>query len=281
MDEKNEMTVERASSPQETVLDLKAVRETRGLSLQAIFETTRVGFDNLAAVENGDYHRLPPPVYARNFIRKYAQAIGVDEKPILDRYEKHLESLKPPPEGTEVQKPWPETGRRYRFLFMSLAAVIAAGILVSAIFLYDQGGKPPSPAPIVKSPSPTQVIPVPAQTAAVPNAPAQITASKSAPAPVGKPILPSAAAGKMYHLVIEARELTWIRITEDRNPAYQTLLKPGDKIERMASDYFQLDIGNAGGINLTFQGKSLGSIGKQGQIIHMRLPEKGSERKSP
>jgi cytoskeletal protein RodZ len=280
MDEKKDMTVERASSPQETVLDLKAVREACGLSLQAIFETTRVGLVNLTAVENGDFDRLPPPVYARNFIRKYARAVGIDEKPILDRYEKHLENLKPPQEETEVRKPWPETGRRYRFLFMSLAAVIAAGILVSAIFLYDQGGKPPSPAPVVESPSPEQGIPVPAQTAAVPNAPAQITASKSAPAPAGKSILPPAAAGKMYHLVIEARELTWIRITEDRNPSYQALLKPGEKIERLASDYFQLDIGNAGGINLIFQGKPLGSIGKQGQIIHMRLPEKGSERKS-
>jgi len=281
MDEKKDIPAEeKASPPQETFPELKDMREARGLSLRAIFETTRVGLVNLTAVENGDYNRLPPPVYARNFIRKYARAVGIDEKPILDRYEKHLESLKPPQEETEVRKPWPETGWRYRFLFMSLAAVIAAGILVSAIFLYDQGGKPPSPAPVVESPSSAQVIPVPAQTAAVPNATAQITASKSAPAPAEKSILPP-AAGKMYHLVIEARELTWIRITEDRNPAYQVLLKPGDKIERMASDYFHLDIGNAGGINLTFQGKPLGSIGKQGQIIHMRLPEKGSERKSP
>jgi cytoskeleton protein RodZ len=282
MDEKKDIPAEeKASPPQETFPELKDMREARGLSLQNIFEMTRISRINITAVENSDFDRLPPPVYARNFIRKYARAVGIDEKPILDRYEKHLESLKPPQEETEVRKPWPETGRRYRFLFMSLAAVIAAGILVSAIFLYDQGGKPPSPAPVVGSPSPVQVIPVPAQTAAVPNAPAQITASKSAPAPAGKSILPPAAAGKMYHLVIEARELTWIRITEDRNPAYQALLKPGDKIERMASDYFQLDIGNAGGINLTFQGKSLGSIGKQGQIIHMRLPEKGSEKKSP
>jgi cytoskeleton protein RodZ len=280
MDEKKDMAVERASSPQEPVLDLKAVREARDLSLQAIFETTRVGLDTLTAVENGDYHRLPPPVYARNFIRKYARAIGIDEKPILDRYEKHLESLKPPQEGTEVRKPWPEADRRYRFLFMSLAAVIVAGILVSALFLYDQAGKPPSPAPAVESP-PAQVMPAPAQTATVPDAPAQGTASGSTPAPAEKATLPPAAAAKMYHLIIEARELTWIRITEDRNPAYQALLKPGDRIERMASDFFQLDIGNAGGINLTFQGQPLGSLGKQGQIIHLRLPEKGSERKSP
>lgn len=279
MDDKKEVKPERTTS-RETVSDLQTAREARGLSLQAIFETTRVGLDNLAAVENGDYHRLPPPVYARNFIRKYAQAIGVDEKPILGRYEKHLESLKPPQEGTEVRKPWPEADRRYRFLFMSLAAVIVAGILVSALFLYDQAGKPPSPAPAVES-TPAKEMPAPA--AAVPDGLARTTEAAPDPVPASeeKTILPPAAAGKMYHLIIEARELTWIRITEDRNPSYQALLKPGDRMERMASDFFQLDIGNAGGINLTFQGKPLGSLGKPGQIIHMRLPEKGTERKSP
>jgi cytoskeleton protein RodZ len=282
MDEKKGIPVEeQVSHLRETLPELKGMREAHGLSLRDVFEMTRISLINITAVENSDFDRLPPPVYARNFIRKYARAVGVDEKPILDRYEKHLESLKPPQEEKEVRKPWPETGRRYRFLFISLASVIAAGILVSAIFLYDQGGKPPSPAPVVESPSPAQVIPVPAQTTAVPDAPAQITASKSAPAPAEKSILPPAVAGKSYHLVIDARELTWIRITEDLNPSYQILLKPGDKIERMASDFFQLDIGNAGGINLTFQGKPLGSIGKQGQIIHMRLPEKGAEKKSP
>ena len=90
-----------------------------------------------------------------------------------------------------------------------------------------------------------------------------------------------AASEKTLHLVIEARELSWIRITEDRNPSYQVLLKPGDRIERMASDFFQLDIGNAAGVNLIFQGKPLGSLGKQGQVIHLRLPEKAAEKKSP
>ena len=285
MDEKKDIPPEgEASPPQEGFPELKKMREARGLSLRAIFETTRVGLVNLTAVENGDYNRLPPPVYARDFIRKYARAIGTDEKPILDRYEKYLESLKPPQEGTEVQKPWPEAGGRYRFLYMSLAAVIVAGILVSALFLYDRGGKPPSPAPAVESPQ-AEVTPAPTQTAAIPDTPAPRTGSVSSPAqaPAEKPILPLAAAGKMYHLVIDARELTWIRITEDRNPPYQALLKPGDRIERMASDFFQLDIGNAGGLNLTFQGKPLGNLGKSGQIIHMRLPEpeRGSERKSP
>jgi cytoskeleton protein RodZ len=282
MDEKMDIpAAESASPPQETVPNLKALREASGLSLPDIFETTRVGLVYLAAVEGGEFNRLPPPVYARDFIRKYARTVGIDEKPILNRYEKYLESLKPTIEEKEIQKPWPDTGGRNRFLFASLAAVIIAGALVSALFLYDQAGKPASSPPVVDSPSPAPVLPEPAPTAAVPASSAQATTAVSVPASPGAAIQPPAAAGKMYHLVIEARELTWIRITEDRNPAYQALLKPGDKIERMASDYFQLDIGNAGGINLTFQGKPLGSLGKPGQIIHMRLPEKGSDRKTP
>ncbi len=67
--------------------------------------------------------------------------------------------------------------------------------------------------------------------------------------------------------------------TKSRNPSYQVLLKPGERIERTAADFFLLDIGNAGGVNLTFQGKPLGSLGKQGEVIHVRLPERPAETK--
>ena len=316
MDEKKEIpAAPRTPASGENVQDLKAIREARGLSLMDIFQTTRVSMINLTAVENGDFRRLPPPVYTRNFIRKYARAVGIDEKPLLDRYERHLESLNPPREEPEVQKPWPETGRRYRFLFGSLALIIVIGILVYAFFLYDQsgrtifparsGGSPsadqensaaeaptapadqttaavsaPDPAPDptpAPSPAPepapkTQSVPAPPATL-----PAQATAKESAPVTEKTPVrLPSATSGKMLHLAIEARDLSWIRITEDQNPSYQVMLKPGDRIERLASDYFQLDIGNAGGVNLIYQGKSLGSLGKQGEVIHLRLPEKKS-----
>lgn len=302
MEEKPEITEE--TFPQATALDLKAIREARGLTLKAIFETTRVGLTHLAAVENGDYHELPPPVYARNFIRKYARAIGTDEKPILDRYHQYLESLKPPDEGKEIRKPWPETNHRYRFLFLSLGGVIVAGLLVSILFLYDQAGNPPSPAsstgsaPVVPAPEPSTTVPdapIPATVESAPtpttveSVPVTTTAKsvpvsttvKSTPVPAEKTIPQPAETGKKTHkLIIEAQELTWVRIMEDQNPAFQGLLNPGDRIERTA-DLFQLDLGNAGGVQLTFQGKPLGSPGKRGQVLHMRLPEGGADVKSP
>lgn len=308
MDEKNSLPEkERALPRQQTfpeLWDLKEMREARGISLKDLFEKTRISQNNLVAVETGDFKRLPPPVYARNFIRKYARAIGIDEEPVLERYERYIASLEPPQEETEVRKPWPETGLRHRFLIRGLVGVIAAGLLVFAVFLYDQGDKPSSPGPGEESASPAQAVPpAPGQTAdAVQNEPVQtgmvdeapspaatvpnvgLTASKSASSPAAASEemgLPPATPGKTKHLVIEARELTWIRITEDRNPAYQVLLQPGEKIERSASDYFKLDIGNAGGIDLYFQEKSLGSIGRSGQVVHLRLPEKDEGQSLP
>ena len=283
MDKKSEIPEARsASPPQETVPDLKALREAGGLSLGDVFEKTRVTLSNLSAVESGEFNRLPPPVYARNFIRKYARAVGIDEKPILNRYETYLKGLHPAIEEAEVQKPWPETGGRNRFLIGSLAAVILVGVLVSVLFLYDKAEQPAPPPPAaIDSTSPAPAIPGPAPAAPVPDSSAQAAMAGSVAASPVEVIRPPAEAGKLYNLVIEAQERTWLRITADRSQPYEALLNPGDKIERTASDHFQLDIGNAGGIHLTFQGKPLGSPGKSGQVVHMRLPEKESGEKSP
>jgi threonine synthase len=70
---------------------------------------------------------------------------------------------------------------------------------------------------------------------------------------------------------MEAREMTWLRVTADNNPSYEILLQPGEKIEREASRFIVV-VGNAGGIDITFRGKSLGSLGEQGQVVHLTLP---------
>ncbi|MGZ3580241.1 MAG: RodZ domain-containing protein [Syntrophales bacterium] len=49
------------------------------------------------------------------------------------------------------------------------------------------------------------------------------------------------------------------------------LLQPGEKIEREASQFIII-VGNAGGIDITFQGKSLGNLGKEGEVVHITLP---------
>ncbi len=280
-------------TPSKTILDLKASREARGFSLNDVFCATRVSLVNLEALESWDFDRLPPPVYTRNFIRKYAQAIGVDEKPILNRYEIHLENSKPPSEETEIKKSSPNS-RRYFFLFGTLIIAIIAGILIYTLDLHNPFSGLFLPAQSVESNPATAVAPAPplepptmSQTNPLPESPTIITtttAAKMAVPATDEPVtlpLSKNATKKALHLIIEAKELTWARITEDHHAPSQVLLKPGDRIERRASDFFLLDVGNAGGIDLIFQGKPMESIGKRGQVIHIRLPGKEQERKTP
>ena len=51
------------------------------------------------------------------------------------------------------------------------------------------------------------------------------------------------------------------------------MLRPGDRIAEETSEKFDLIIGNAAGVNISFQGKPLGSLGKQGEVVHLTLPE--------
>jgi hypothetical protein len=80
-------------------------------------------------------------------------------------------------------------------------------------------------------------------------------------------------AGAPLTLVITAKETTWVRIVEDQEISSQFLLRPGDRVERQARQSFDVDVGNAGGIDVEFQGRPVGSIGKSGEVVHLTLPD--------
>jgi cytoskeleton protein RodZ len=44
-------------------------------------------------------------------------------------------------------------------------------------------------------------------------------------------------------------------------------------VERQAEEVFSIDVGNAGGIDVQFQGKPLSSLGRSGEVIHFVLPQ--------
>lgn len=57
---------------------LRRQREQRGISLQTIADSTKVGASHFAALERGDCSHWPAGVYSRAFVRAYAEAIGLD-----------------------------------------------------------------------------------------------------------------------------------------------------------------------------------------------------------
>ena len=66
---------------------LRIARINQGMNLEDLQKKTDIQLELLEAMEADDFDRLPSPFYARSFLRKYAWAVDLDERIILDAYE--------------------------------------------------------------------------------------------------------------------------------------------------------------------------------------------------
>lgn len=295
MDEKgqditSEQVDKGSERPKESALDLKAIRESKGLTLRDVSASTRISPPNLKAIEEQRFELLPEPIYARAFIDTYARVLDIDSGRILPLYETYIESLEPDQDSYEVLKNL--SAKRYH-TEIRIWAIIVSGLLalIGAFYIYqcsmsdrqERGVEPPAaemetvgevrdtpegipageqgkdePQPSSSMAETDQAIKEDARPAVVEETPGPDT------------VVP--AAEKAYTLVIEASEMTWIQIAKDGEPLFEVMLRPGERITERASKGFNLTIGNAGGVDIRFQEKSLGPLGKHGEVIHLALP---------
>jgi hypothetical protein len=64
--------------PEDLGRQLRRARQHLGLSLRDVHAVTAIPLNCLAALEEGDLAQLPSPVYARGYIRSYAEAVRLD-----------------------------------------------------------------------------------------------------------------------------------------------------------------------------------------------------------
>ena len=65
---------------------LRAQRERRGITLQAIADSTKISVSLLAALERNDVDRWPKGIFRRAFFREYAAAIGLSPEPMVAEF---------------------------------------------------------------------------------------------------------------------------------------------------------------------------------------------------
>lgn len=66
---------------------LKQQRQAKGWSLEDVYQRTFIQPFAIAAIEMGDVHQLPEPFYVRAFLRKYADALGLDGAAIAQEFQ--------------------------------------------------------------------------------------------------------------------------------------------------------------------------------------------------
>jgi cytoskeleton protein RodZ len=65
---------------------LSEARTRRGVDLDQVHAATGIRPRYLRAIEQEDWDALPEEFYARSFIRKYAQFLGVEPEPLVEEY---------------------------------------------------------------------------------------------------------------------------------------------------------------------------------------------------
>ena len=74
---------------------LKLAREKRGVTLEDISSSTKIGTRMLRAIEADHYDQLPGGIFNKGFVRAFARAIRVDEEKAIEDYLAATEPAQP------------------------------------------------------------------------------------------------------------------------------------------------------------------------------------------
>lgn len=115
---------------------LRAARESRGYSIDALAKTLRIRKRYIEAVEEDRFTDLPPRPYAEIFISAYSKGVGVTPREALDRY--FAETGEAPPKNTKLWEVGDldapaEKGDSHALAW--IAAVIVVLVLAAVVFL--------------------------------------------------------------------------------------------------------------------------------------------------
>jgi len=106
---------------------LKRVREGRGLTLDDLYNRTRIHKAYIEALEEDRYEVFPAPTYVVGFLGAYARALGLDPEEVLRRYHSDQEIEEPKEEKLWTDEPEePAKKSRWPYLLMVPALLLLA-----------------------------------------------------------------------------------------------------------------------------------------------------------
>jgi cytoskeleton protein RodZ len=279
---------------------LRQERLSLGRSTEDVARETRISEKFLDAIEREDFERLPGLLFTRNFVRQYAQSLKLDPDPLLAELPKPDESAVRLPEAP-APVPYNRDRQIGSFVWFALAAagILGAWYLSHSVRTRVSSSPNPvasaRPAPAASTPArtpepvvqpqaapsperePLQTAPPIAQTpsppiAQTPPQPGAQTPSQPTPAPDT-----STGAALPVRVVLKAQEASWVQMSVDGKVAFTGTLQPNDTKEISANERVKIVTGNAGGLTISLNGKTLDPLGPSGQVRTVMLTAEGPQ----
>lgn len=257
---------------------LSAAREQRGYSITDVEKGTSIRALYIQAIETGDYEVVPGEVYLKGFIRNYATFVGLDGSAMVELY-KQEQQITAPLEPTEAEAqaepvqekksdvvspmrengsfPAPDRGGKSNSWVAGLAVV---AILVAGYWWWTGNSAPAAGG--------AQPPAVSKQAIAGNASPAKTSSADTAPAK---------QAGVHLQALFQAD--CWVDVSVDGKKIFNGTAQKGQTLRWDASQTVHLTLGNAGAVQLTYNGSPQAALGKAGEVVEYEFTQQGPVKK--
>jgi cytoskeletal protein RodZ len=256
---------------------LRNERERQKLTIQDIAKGTSIRSVYIDAIEKGEYDKLPGKVYAKGFVRNYASFLRMDADAAVHQFseENHPEDVAAAVEteerlqaaeertrnevrnklatGSDFREHVSESNNRQNAWLIAVIVLLVAG---GAYFLFAMDdGNTASKAPAKQ----------------VTQSAKKTTSSKPGEKKQEEP----AVKVDGVELMAKFTDRCWTQVVADGKTVYEGTMEAGKSETWKGKSKVVITAGNAGAVELSVNGKSMGKAGDVGQVVEKSFTPDG------
>jgi len=223
------------------------------LSIEDLAKVTNIPATLLRDMENDNFKKCGGETYARGHLRNIAAKLGIDERVFLDLFEVEVTApTKPIREllnENNVTMPYQEP-KRISWKVLAAGSAAALVLFAGAQIIFSNMGSDNDPEIVVT-------------TSATPSNSTSVSVTPSAAAS------PVVAGGVIVELVA-SRGTTWLYATNENGKVlFSGQVRQGTSKSFSEAAQVNLRVGNAGGVDISVNGKDVGSVGANGVVANL------------
>jgi len=265
---------------------LRTERERQNLTIQDIAKGTSIRALYIEAIEKGEYGQLPGTVYAKGFIRNYANFLKLDADDVVHQFmeENHPEEVAAAEEakqqiaeaeeqskaeakaklaaaGNEYQENVTTPGNRQNTWLIALI-VLLVGAGAYYLFAMEDSSAPKA-------------------------TPKAVTQTAKAPASKEQPVkedVPKQEAPKKVdgvELVAKFTDKCWTQVVADGKTVYEGTIESGKTETWKGKEKVVITAGNAGAVEMKVNGQDMGKAGDIGQVVEKTFTSDNANKPAP
>lgn len=232
---------------------LRRERELRGVTLEEISASTKIGVSMLRAIEDDRFEKLPQGLFIRGFVREYARFLALDEQKILTELSFHASQAL----VAEKTQGDPESRVSSRVAARLVNGGLVAGVLgIVVVLILSPGFSTRTPVapllPAVDSPA----TPTPSGTLVASNGGGDQPGAAAPTSVIPQPL----------QLTLTATEDCWIGLDVGGDRVENRVLRKGESFSIVARQNASLAVGNAGGLLVAIDRGPARPLGNRGEV---------------